>query len=108
MAYDSNQCHLYSSTVACICLLQKRQCINLKHSKNVATQTTIDDSNEGAAQEQLIEQLNELIDQFMLRSNRVYAYDTKVRWTINREKELKFNVIITNKPPVKLSYAYDV
>lgn len=60
-------------------------------------------NSESAAQDKLIQRLNQLVEEFAVRCNRTFSYDIKVRWKVDRENQLKFSVTITNKPPIRLS-----
>ncbi len=89
----------------------------VKNYKTVATQTTMDpisfnefnySDKESTAQDQFIEQLNQLIDKFTIRSNRSYSYEIKKNWKIDYESEIKFTVHIITKPPLRFLSCFHV
>ena len=52
---------------------------------------------EALAEEELIERLKALINEFMTRSNRHYSYNTTMRWTIDHGQQIKYTVVIVVK-----------
>ena len=50
--------------------------------------------NEPLAEEELVERLKEVINEFMTRPGRQQSYDAKMRWTIDHGKEINYSVVI--------------
>ena len=50
--------------------------------------------NESLAEEELVERLKEIINEFMTRPDRQHSYDAKMRWTIDHGNDLSYSVII--------------
>ena len=57
---------------------------------------------EALAEEELIEQLKETINEFMTRPDRRYAYDTTLRWTVDHGNEINYSVVIYINQPANL------
>lgn len=72
---------------------------------DIGTQTMNESypSRESSAQDKLLQQLRQIIDGFTTRSNRRFAYDAKIRWSLDPENELRFSVQIINMLPLPLS-----
>jgi hypothetical protein len=58
--------------------------------------------NESLAEEELIERLKEIINEFMTRSGRHYSYNTTMRWTVDHGNEINYSVVILINQPSDL------
>ena len=57
---------------------------------------------EALAEEELIERLKEIINEFMTRPDRKHSYDTTMRWTIDHGNEINYSVVIFINQPSDL------
>jgi hypothetical protein len=55
--------------------------------------------DESLAEEQLIERLEEVINEFMTRPNRHYSYNTTLHWTVDHGNQINYSVVILIHPP---------
>ena len=67
----------------------------------VSTQTSCLLS-ESLAEEELIERLKELINEFMTRPGREYSYNTTMRWTVDHGNHINYSVVILIDQPSDL------
>jgi hypothetical protein len=58
--------------------------------------------SESLIEEELIERLKELINEFMTRPGRRYSYKTTMRWTIDHGNEINYSVVILISQPSDL------
>lgn len=63
--------------------------------------STLTYQNECAAEEQLIDQLLQLVHEFMVRTGRHYAYQTRMQWSVDHAKKVHFNVVVVVEEPVQ-------
>lgn len=63
-------------------------------SRNVSFQR-----HESLLEEELIERLKELINVFMTRLGRQYAYNTTLRWTVNDGNQVDYSVVLLISQP---------
>ena len=61
---------------------------------NIATSHATTLPTESLAEEELVEQLKAIINEFMTRPGRRYSYDTTMRWTVDHSNEIHYTVII--------------
>jgi hypothetical protein len=66
-----------------------------------STQTSCSLS-ESLAEEELIERLKELINEFMTRPGRGYSYNTTMRWTVDHGNHINYSVFILIDQPSDL------
>ena len=57
---------------------------------------------ESLAEEELIERLKELINEFMTRPGRNYSYNTTMRWTVDHGNHINYSVFILIDQPSDL------
>jgi len=58
--------------------------------------------SESLAEEELIERLKELINEFMTRPGREYSYNTTMRWTVDHGNHINYSVVILIDQPSDL------
>ena len=58
--------------------------------------------NESLAEEELIERLKEIINEFMTRPGRRHSYNTTMRWTVDHGNQINYSVVILINQPSEL------
>ncbi|CAF1671667.1 unnamed protein product [Adineta ricciae] len=103
----SSVCSVDSSDQRCMtqapsCTTNQGPQLQVHSDISVTTSHGIISPCEALAEEELIERLKEIINQFMTRPDRKYSYDATMRWTIDHGNEINYSVVIFINQPSDL------